>query len=207
MIKNLLKTAGVALSLVFLAGNAQAALVVVDFESESNGTKSNGYVTDDSALVQFSAPNGQMQIGDFSEGASGKSLAVFGGESSRLEMTFSQNVNHLSLAFGNDDVCCTTTATVARLQVFSGLALLDTVDVLINQNDAGDQVIAFAGGLFDRATFGYFDLAGDAIAAEVVDNITFGVASVSAVPVPAALPLLASGLAGLVLIGRRKRKA
>ena len=160
--------------------------VVVNFENDPVGSKANGFVSVDSPLVSFTDSIGSdLVIGDYGVQSIGKGLAVYGDDASALIMNFSTSVDALSLVFGNDDPNFTQAGDLARLQIFNGLTLLNTVDVVMNRDDIANQMISFAGSAFDRATFTYVNSSGSPInLIKIVDNVTFTAATAQAVPEP-----------------------
>ncbi|MFO0848204.1 MAG: hypothetical protein U0871_06575 [Gemmataceae bacterium] len=200
-----------------LADVRPAAAVLITFNSDPAGSKANGFVSVDSALVSFTDTIGaDLQVGNFgSQNVSGNGLAVFSDDTSALQMNFTQLVNALSLVFGNDDQPFTGVPIDARLTLFNGATQVGQVTVQANGNDIADQTIGFSGTSFDRATFQYINRTGANPAPlnliEIVDNIEFTLAPTGpnpgVVPAPAGLLL---GLLGVVPAGalvRRRRAA
>jgi hypothetical protein len=159
---------------------------VVNFENDPAGSKANGFVSVDSPLVSFTDSIGSdLNISNYAPQSIGNGLAVPGDDASSLIMDFSASVSDLSLVFGNDDPGFTSPGDLARLQIFNGLTLLNTVDVLMNRDDIANQTISFAGSAFNRATFTFVNSSGSPInLIEIVDNVTFNAAGAEAVPEP-----------------------
>ncbi len=176
----------------------------INFDSDTVGSKANGFQSVDSPVVTFADSNGSgLDVGPFGGGQCGASqcLANFGDDPGYLLMTFSTRQNSLSLVFGNDDPCCTSAGDRAALTLFLGASHVGQVFVTTNNNDLADQTISYSGASFDSAQFIYTnatDLSGIDVT-ELVDNIQF---SASAVPEPATVGLSGLGILALGLIRR-----
>ncbi len=193
-----------AFSLILCGTTVHASIHTIDFESDTIGEKSNGFVSNDSALVAFSdslTPPDGLRIEDFGFQSDGQGLGVFGDDESELILDFAVTVDALSLEFGNDDPFFSNEGDRAVLTVFDGAVQVGQTSVVLNRNDILDQSISFSGVQFNRATFLY-DVSTDGLI-EIVDNIQFN--TVDAVPEPTAL-LIWSGFAAVLVTGRRRKK-
>ena len=206
---------------------AQAATITIDFESETQERKPDGFVTDDTPLAIFSVdrdPNSlgddlDLRVEDFGVGnfglpqSNGIGLGVFPDDRSKLVIDFTQPVTNLSIGFGNDDPFTAATVRDAVLQGFHAGVQVGESKTPANRNDGLDQFATLPDAVIDRAVFFYADGTGAPVGLiEVVDDISFDLASgqkPSVVPVPMALPLLASalGLVGALRATRRRPAA
>lgn len=185
------------LFLLLLSGAVNAALITIDFESDTLGDKGASFTSVDTNLVSFTAQD-RLSISDFGIQSVGQGLAAFGDDAG-IGMDFSVFVDSLSLVFGNDDP--NFSETKAILTVFDGAIQMGQVELIYNKNDAADETIAISGvGNFNRATLVYED--GTSALAEVVDNIEFNTADARQIPIPASIWLMIMGLG--FLLSRRK---
>jgi hypothetical protein len=86
------------------------------------------------------------------------------------------------------------------IKSFNGINLIEQID-LVYPNNNGGQIFNH---LFDNVTSISFHDSGRGNVR--IDDLNLSTPIVSTVPVPAALPLLATGIAGLGLLGRGRRK-
>lgn len=86
------------------------------------------------------------------------------------------------------------------IKSFNGINLIEQIDLVYPHNNGGQ----IFNHLFDNVTSISFHDSGRGNVR--IDDLNLSTPIVSTVPVPAALPLLASGIAGLGFLGRRRRK-
>ena len=197
------------LVLAALCSLSMAHADTIDFDSDPNGPKANGFVSVQSPLVSFSDSMGAgLVVGNFGSQTVGNGLAVLGDDPSALIMDFSVNVNSLSLLFGNDEPTGTQPGDIAVLRAFSGAAQVGQATVVMNRNDIADQTISLSGFDFNRATFRYERTVGNPInLIETVDNITFTPSPAqAAIPEPGTLALLLVGAMTTGVGVRRRRR-
>ena len=196
------------ISVVFLCigltGVTQAS-ITIDFESDSAGSKPNGWVSADTPLVSFSDSLGaDLVVGDYGVSGHGNALGVFWDDPSYMIMDFSVITTSLQLEFGNDDANWSNPGDEAILTVFLGGTQVGQTSVVMNRDDIMNQSISISGVNFDQATF-FFDVSrtppNPPGLIEVVDNITF---TPTPIPAPGAI-LLGSIGAGFVGWLRRRR--
>lgn len=146
--------------------------IVIDFRGDTPGGKPNGFASVAARGVTFSDTLGaDLEVGAFVEGH-GQALAVFPDDESGLRITLARPTTRISLAFGNDDPCCSDPGDDAVLTLFRGALMVGEVRVPMNRNDVMDQTISYGPqALFDRAEFRYdVDPARGGLI-EVVDDI------------------------------------
>jgi hypothetical protein len=179
---------------------AFASADFIDFESDSAGTKPNGFMSVSSAAVVFNDTLGaDMDVFNYGTQSIGQGLAVNGDDASMLEMVFTGNMSFLSLVFGNDDPGFSSAGDLAVLRTYNGATLLNTFTVVMDRDDTANQSIVGTGS-FNRATFSYETPGLTPInLIEIVDNIEF-------TPVPEPATMAALGIGALALL-RRRRKA
>jgi hypothetical protein len=191
---------------VGLTTSAQA--ITLDFESDTTGSKPNGFQSVGSPLVRFSDSLGSDLFVDyFASGGEGKSLAVYADDASGLVMDFLTPMDSLQLDFGNDDPEWSMAGDLAVLKLFSDGTLIGQTTVELNRDDVMNQSIAFSGSVFNQATF-LFDvhpMNGAAGLIEMVDNVTFTpVAHPN--PEPGTIAVLGAGVLPLLGAIRRRRE-
>jgi hypothetical protein len=184
------------------AGAAQAAELIT-FESDTTGSKANGWSSVDSSLVSFSDSVGSgLYLDDFGTQGDGQSLEVGGDyDDSWLIMDFADAVSSLSLDFGNDDPDYSEAGDQAVLTAYLSGAQVGQVFVEMNRDDIMNQTISISGVTFDSATF-YYDVYPSLGLIEIVDNIEFELADAT-VPAPGAILL---GTLGTGLVGWLRRR-
>ena len=176
-------TAGLLVLWVGIIGKSPTATAqTITFDTDSIGTKQNGFQSNDSPLLSFSTFNlfdptdpGQLRVGNFSPQSVNQGIGAFGDTESNLTFDFSVPVTSLSLLFGNDDNGLTLDGDRARLDILNNDGTIrNTVNVPFNRNNSADQTISFSDGPFNSARLTYSDLNGVPIPlAEIVDNVTF----------------------------------
>jgi hypothetical protein len=188
---------------VVLSGAAHAA--TIDFESDTTGMQSNGFMSVDSTNVSFSDTNGAgLVIADFGSQSRCLALAVMDDDNSMLQMDFDVAVQNLTLVFGNDDPTYSGPNLFAFMRGFYKGSFVGQSLVVANQNDLADQAITLGGTRIDQAFFWYADdfLGTPSNLIEIVDNVRYELAPI---PLPAGMPLMLAGLGGLALMRRRKK--
>ena len=175
--------------------SVHAAIVTVDFESDSPGPVANGFMSFSTPLVTFSDSDGSdLSIGDFGIASHGQAIMVGRNDFSAMIINFSTVVDSLSIDFGNDDPNLTLPGDYADLTLYLGNVFVGETFVELNRNTAMDQTISFSGAAFDNATIAYY-VSSDGVA-KTFDNIVF-----NTVPGPGGLGLLIA--AGFI---RRRRR-
>lgn len=198
---------GLALAATFCATPALATTIT--FDRDTPGARPNGFSSVDSSLVTFSdALGGLLFVADISPQTHGQGLLDVDPNPTALRMDFASPMTSLQLAFGNDDVCCSSAGDRAWLSLFDGLTLVALTSVVMNRDDIMNQTIGFAGAPFDTALFWFGDPATRVLAlAPVIDDVTFD-ANLSSdpdpVPEPATLTLLGVGLLAIARARRRR---
>lgn len=165
-------------ALLFHSTSIHAALVTIDFESDTAGALANGFtsIDDTEACAQFTDTNGaELSIKNFGIQSIGQGLAVGGDDVSAIQIDFNSPTNSISLDFGNDDPSYTSPGDLAVLTLTNGgVSIGSVVTVVLNRDDIMNQTISYTGAFFDQAIFTYADSALAPIRIiEIVDNITF----------------------------------
>ncbi len=145
---------------------------VIAFEGDSPGFQRDGFTSVDSSIAHFYDSEGQnLQVADFGNQSHGQAIAADYDDPSRLRIRFDQDICSISMAFGNDDPCCSNEGDQARLRLFLGRVRVADTAVTMNRNDIMDQTISIDSVTFNRAEFVYAVSTNGLI--EVVDDITF----------------------------------
>ena len=212
--------------LLFFVNPTSATLISIDFESDIDGPKSNGFTPAGISGVYFSDSKGaDLSLWNFGGQGSGQRSLYVGsdGDLSALQISLAFLADSISLAFGNDDPNNTNPGDLALLRVSLGTTQVgQDVIIILNRDDLMDQTISFGsiGGsvLFDNILFAYGYDNGYSIQfvtgvgtsaiglAEVVDNIEIN-GAVTPIPEPCTLILLSSGFLGTALFRKFHRKA
>ncbi len=198
-----------------VGGLASANAVTIDFESDSSGSRANGFSSSGHPGVTFSDTVGSgLTVGNYGNQGLGQSLHVADdGDGSKLQINFSSPMSFLSLAFGNDDPGWANASDRAWLQVFLGATSVNLSSMAMNLNDIMDQTISYSGGPFDSAIFWYGDAFGDPNThngntvglIELVDNIEYRPATniPNAPDAGSTMTLATIGFMGLAAVRRK----
>jgi hypothetical protein len=183
-----IKSTLAAVSVCMLAaGSAGAA--VIDFTTATN----DGTTTVAAGATAVAALGSELAIGDFAANA----ICALGGSGCDgvFTLTFDSDVSSMSFdyGFGNE-------GDIATLSIFDRLMALVGTVILNSEADVANYVLSGIGNF--RSIL--FDNSAAAGAGYAYGNIEYDSAAV--VPLPATLPLLLAGMAGLGLL-RRKRQA
>jgi len=187
-----IKSTLAAVSVCMLAaGSAGAA--VIDFTTATN----DGTTAVAAGATAVAAAGDSLFIGDFVE----NTICSLGGGGCNgiFTLTFDADVSSMSFHYGTGDA-----GDTATLSIFDSLmALVDTV-VLVSASDADGEIANYVLSGIGNFRSIVFDNSAAEGAGYAYGNIEYDSAAV--VPLPATLPLLLAGMAGLGLL-RRKRQA
>jgi hypothetical protein len=188
-----------------VATQALAAPVTVDFGQAPTGFHANGTVIGGVGFANTGASSA-FYIADYGVSSIGNGLETYDpgtpGQGGLL-MSFSGPMKTLSFVFGNDDPSYVAPGSLAVLEVFlSGVSVAST-SVVMNRDDAANQVIAYSGAAFDTALFFMGDASGESLSnfSEVVDNVTYS--TVQEVPEPSTLAIASLGMWAVRFVRRR----
>ena len=192
-----------AIALALLWAPAVQAQYTVNFNSDPLSSPANGWQSSQSTIVSFAATGGgSLQVGSWNESNFSNALGAFGDVGNiGIEMSFSQYMTMLAFDFGNDDPGWISAAGWATLTLFNNATQINFFQMHPNADDLMNQRLTYNGPAFNRAIFQYAPDLQPTGLIEIIDNVQF-----SAVPEPASMTLLATGLAGIVGAGLRRRK-
>ncbi len=201
----------ILLSMLLTLITFSAQAITIDFEADTLGAKTNGFNPVGNTDISFSDTSGAgLNISDITPTTDGQGLIVGGSGTSQLQIDLSEPVTNFMIEFGIADPNSLSLLDIAVLQGFSGGSLAATIIVLLDADNILNQTAAIGGATIDQAFFFFANISNflqPINLIEVVDNISFDVVNVAAVPLPAALPLFGTGLALMGFIGwRRKRQ-
>ena len=197
-----------------VGGLATANAVTIDFESDSSGSRANGFSPSGHPGVTFSDTVGSgLNVDNYGSQGIGQSLGVLDDvDGSKLQINFASPMSFLSLAFGNDDSGWANASDRAWLQVFMGATSVSLTSMAMNLNDIMDQTISYSGGPFDSAIFWYGDASGSPYTQgtsvgliEIVDNIEYRPATniPNAPDAGSTMTLATIGFMGLAAVRRK----
>ncbi|MDW8382984.1 MAG: hypothetical protein RMN51_12855 [Verrucomicrobiota bacterium] len=192
----------------------------IDFESETPGSKPNGYSVPGHPWVVFSDTVGSdLEVGYFgSQGLGLLSLAVNSdSDGSKLRIDFLQPAESITLWYGNDDPWWASATDLAWLEVWNGATLLATLSQSMDLDDVMSQSISYSGSCFTTVFFWYGDSTGNPYTTnnttglsgliEIVDNIEYTLCRPHTVPDGGATLGLLGFACAVVVAGRRLRLA
>jgi len=192
---------GAALAAVVATGSAYADPATFDFSPVTNGTGTSFSLTSSGVTATFTGsgdPAGFQVQPSFFSGYIGSILYTpLGGVANQtLTISFSQDVDNVSMFFARDSATATGGLDLT--------ALLNGVPVGVDSFTGAFGVDAFPEGTlsFGGTSFDSIELTDSLAPYFAIGNVT--VDTVTAVPTPATLPLLLSGLIGLAWFRRRK---
>lgn len=134
----------------------RAQPITLNFAGDVDGSKPNGLASLASPAVTFSDTKGaDLQVSDFGTQSRGRALVVnTDRDNSAFRITLARPTTLISLAFGNDDLCCSDPGDEAVLTLFRGTTTVSQFRVTMNRNDNMDQTISYGPqALFNRAEF------------------------------------------------------
>jgi len=209
---------------------APLAAAQINFEPDGVGTKPNtGWQSSQSSDVTFrvhdeltggacaaSNLSSGCELHVYNWGVTGHAVSGgYGDIRYSLDMIFNGAVNQVSFMFGGDDriLYLASGSFNAVLTLFNDAVQVAQVTQAANGNDEIDQTMSYSGLSFNRANFRYF---ASAATSETIDNLAYtlvgngdggndGGGDPVVTPEPGSMVLLATGLAGLVGIRRRRR--
>lgn len=192
-----MRFATVLLAITSAVGFAQAG--VLDFESEDEGSRSNGWSSPADPEIHFFDSAGEdLFVVDSGDALHGKGLMVGTDfDDSHLEIQSQKLLKSMQMDLGNDDPFFMQGGEVAILTGYLGGVQVAQSSIVLDGNDEIDQSISiFHAAGMDRFTVRY-DVDPRFGLIEFVDNLQY-----QPVPEPGTLAALALGAAGLA----RRRK-
>ena len=208
------RAVAVAVAMLALSGTAaQASSLLINGGFEQGNANIDPFVTDGTGsgeLTGWSVNSGSIDhIGNYWQPAEGtRSVDMSGNEAGSISQSFAtqigkQYVVSFSLA-GNPDAKDTGVIKTLNSSVVGGSLLFSQdfkFDVTnTDKSNMGWINLAYSFIADSTSATLYFESLTQTAYGPALDNV-----AVSAVPLPAALPLFASGLAGLGLLGRRRK--
>jgi len=184
---------GLATGLLTLGIVGTSNATIIDFEGMSYSNQNTITIGD----VTFADSSGSgLNVRDWGHQSDGVGLAVYGDDSSRLELSFDNYYNYLSFDFGNDNPGFGDPDGQMHLDLYNDGSLVSSFSLTANWDDIMNQSLSGTG------TFNYAEIYYDTNLIEVIDNIEY--LNTAPVPEPATMLLFATGIAGLV--GNRIRR-
>ncbi len=177
---------------LLVAANVNAT--VIDFEDVTGVSNVNSFTVGD---VTFTDSQGTgLSVGDYGHQSDGRALAIFGDDSSRLQLDFANTYDYISFDFGNDNPGFGDPDGQMHLDLYLDGALTGSYSLTANWDDIMNQTLSGT-GLFNYAEIYY-----DTNLIEIIDNLEYAMSG--EVPEPTTIALFGLGLLGLGFSRRRK---